>query len=323
MRVPAYSLVEWIVRSILILIVIGFLGWALYLDTRVLLTFSVQGQQGERGVTGKLGDVGAKGLLGPIGVLGPLGPTGPLGRTGDTGPLGYMGPTGRTGPTGITGPTGFPDLAVMGPMGPTGPTGFSTTGPTGIPSSVTGAPGPAGPTGQRTTSSLGITYAGITGGLGSTVSVTFTPQQLLVTSFPIYGSYVVGPAVSNVGGNSPALEIIGGSYTITATLMATLSMGVIGTITSPLSCQVILTAQEDPSIPPASFAVQNVRITPSQNTNTFNVNMRVTGDYPPSGQVIGRVPVAIGFSASFQTTNVTAPGGTLIVSAATLTITPT
>lgn len=317
LRLPAQSIVEWVIRSVLIVITIALIGWALYYDSKTLLVDSIEGSIGHRGTTGGIGIQGAKGLDGPIGVVGIFGPSGPLGITGVTGPLGPLGPTGKTGPTGATGPTGQPAISMLGPNGWTGPTGPTVTGPTGSSGLITGATGSAGPTGLRTTSSLGITYAGATGNLGPSIAVSFTPQVFLNPQFPVIASFSLGPTVSNIGGNSPAIESLDYSYRISATLIAGLSTSLPGTLGTPMICQLIVTTRDDPTNLPSTLVTETITIAPSQNTPSYNINMRLIASYQPV-----KVPTLLGFSASFQTTDIHATHGTLIISAATLTVVP-
>lgn len=317
-QVPVYSLVEWIMRSILVLIVVGLVGSTLYFDTRTLLTHQIVGPSGPRGVKGVPGLVGSQGLTGVLGPIGPFGPTGPLGVTGITGDFGPLGPTGKRGSTGITGPTGYPAPSMLGPLGPTGWTGPHVTGPTGIGSPVTGPTGYPGPTGARNPSSLGITYGADISGFDTLITVTFCPSHTLLPVYPVLASYVVGPDVSNLGGNTPALTTLRMTYRISATLIATLSTGFVSRPTVPMTCQVIITANEDLSQPPQQFAVETVSIPPNQNTPTYSTALRLVSTYTPTT----RVPVTIGFSATFQCTGIKALSGQLIIGPATLTIVP-
>ncbi len=324
-RVPVYSLLEWIVRSILAVIVVGFVGWSLYLDVQTLLSGSIQGPAGPRGLQGNAGITGSKGVDGDIGPRGFFGPTGPLGQTGVTGAVGPFGYVGLTGASGVTGPTGLPASSMRGSLGSTGPTGVAVTGATGSAGPLTGPSGPSGPTGSRSLSSLGITYSGVTGGLGPSLTTSFTPQRVSAPlQFPILASFAFGPSVSNVGGNSPALTSPGLSYRISATLVATLSTTLIGTLNAPMICRVDLTAQDDPTVPPAIFSSQTVRVARNQTTNTYSILMRLSSVYPASGAAaIVRVPVILGFGATFQCSDLQSPHGNLVVSAATLTVVPT
>ncbi len=317
--VPAESLVEWIIRSLIVIIVVGLVGWCLYLDMRAFSLDTFVGIKGLQGPIGPFGPTGARGLDGTMGSVGIWGDTGPLGPTGPTGSFGPAGPTGPQGPTGPTGPTGFPSPNVQGPIGYTGPTGNPLTGPTGNPSSLTGPPGFPGPTGSRSSSSLGITYSGFSGSLGSSITVVFTPSRSLLPQFPVLSSYVIGPTVSNLGGNSPTLDILGLTYKISATLFATLSttQPILG-LNAPLICQIILTSREVGETSTTVFATNTIRVTRNQNTSTYSVSMRLAATHTPAN----RVPVEIGFSATFQCPDIQSSSGTLIIPSATLTIVP-
>lgn len=278
------SLSEWVLRSILILVAVSLIGATLYFDTRTLLVYSVTGKQGPRGVQGVSGMVGAKGLPGFPGFQGFFGPTGPLGVTGVDGPMGPAGPTGVSGPQGPTGPTGFPNPQARGPTGPQGPFGVAQTGATGASSLFTGATGSRGPTGSRTSSSLGITYSGITGQLGPATTVVFTPESHSIAGglpiFPVYSSFVVGPAVSITPGlNTPLLEIRGLTYKIAATLVAQFSTNQTGSPTAAaLTCQINLTARNTVTATPVIFASELITVAANQDgviPKTYSMNMRL------------------------------------------------
>lgn len=317
-QVPVYSLVEWILRSILVILTIGLVGSTLYYNTRTLLTSQIIGPSGPVGIKGPAGTVGSQGLTGPLGIPGLFGPTGPLGVTGITGPFGPLGPTGPRGPTGITGPTGFPAPSMLGPVGPTGPTGQVITGATGIGSPLTGATGYPGPTGTRVTSGLGITYGANLGPFGPFVTTSFAPTQTLLPVYPILASFLVGPHVSNFGGNMPAMTTLGMTYKISGTVIATASTGVPRPPSVPMTCQVILTAHEDITQPPIGFAVETISVPPNQHTPTYSLAVRLATTYTPTS----RVPVLVGFSATFQCQDIISSSGSLIIAPATLTVVP-
>lgn len=305
----------------LLVIVIALLGWALYLDIRTLIVYSITGHPGPRGDQGILGQVGAKGLGGPRGLVGPWGPTGPLGVTGPSGPFGPTGPRGPTGSTGPVGETGFPASVVIGPVGPTGALGTAVVGPAGFASLLIGPTGNLGPTASRINSSLGITWSGVTGQLGPSVTTVFTPGSFLTPNFAVESSYVVGPHVSNSGGSAsplPTLETLGMRYRISATLIATLSTTQsISNLRIPLQCQLTLTASRENSTPQI-LTSETILIAPNQDTPTYSVNMRVTTVHPP----LEHISTRIGFNAVLQCADIHAPSGTLLVSMATLTIVP-
>ena len=320
--IPSYSILEWILRSGLVVITIALVGWAIYLDTLTFLAEAVTGPHGSQGIKGPVGLVGAQGLTGLSGPIGPQGWTGPLGVTGPTGYFGPPGTTGRTGNTGNTGPTGYPSPLVNGPAGPKGPTGVVLTGFTGKSAAITGSAGSAGPTGARSSSSLGITYAGITGSPSSSITASFAPTHpILPMQYPVRAQFSFGPTVSNLGGNTPSLLILGMTYRIAATLIATLSTSFVSALTAPLTARVILTALEDTTQPPNNFASETVLIAPNQHTKTYSVAMRLISTYTPTTHV----PVIIGFSATFQCSDlasVVRPVGDLLIAPATLTIVP-
>ncbi len=111
-----------------------------------LLTWNIQGPQGDTGPQGVQGPGGPDGPMGPQGSRGPDGPTGPQGIQGATGLQGEQGPKGDkgdTGPQGIQGATGL-----QGEQGPKGDTGAKgETGPQG-PKGDKGDTGPQGPAGS-------------------------------------------------------------------------------------------------------------------------------------------------------------------------------
>jgi hypothetical protein len=75
-----------------------------------LLTWNIQGPQGEqgpRGEQGPQGPSGPQGETGPAGLQGETGPAGPQGETGPAGPQGPEGPQGPAGPQGQPGVLGF------------------------------------------------------------------------------------------------------------------------------------------------------------------------------------------------------------------------
>lgn len=318
-RLPAASLLEWVVRSILVLIVVLFVGWSLYLNLRVFLVYSLPGLPGPRGMTGPVGIVGAKGRDGPTGFLGLVGPTDPLGVTGKTGPVGPPGNTGLAGPTGRTGPTGAPNPSVQGFVGPTGAAGAVVTGATGPRSVTQGPSGPSGPTGQRNPSALGITYGGVVVGLNSSITVSFTPPVSLTPSFPRLASYAVPPAVSNIGGNQPSLLLPHTLYSISATLNASAGTSS-ASLDSALTASILLTARDAPGV--ASLATQIIKeatvVAPNSGAPTYSVNMRVVTRYMTGALV----PVLIGFSASFDSQSFVNGSVVLAIAPATLLITP-
>jgi hypothetical protein len=313
--IPALSLVEWIVRSLLCVITLALVGSALYYDVRTFVIYSVTGPRGPRGGTGILGLIGAKGLRGDIGPQGFFGPTGPLGVTGPTGGYGLPGPTGIIGPTGMTGPTGNPNPLARGSPGNTGATGISQTGPVGPHGPLTGPQGPLGPTGSIIPSALGFTYAGQTGQLGAAINVSFTPSPAV--TFPLVSSYIVGPDVRTIGANTPALITLGMQYKIAAALVATVSTVQTGTPTAALTAQITLTAKSSPSTLPVSFATELVTVAVNQNTKIYSIQMRLIASYTAPS-----VPILIGFNLQIICPDIPATTGTLLISVATLTITP-
>lgn len=318
-RIPAVSLLAWVVSSILALIVVGCVGSALNYDIKTLILYSITGHQGPRGETGLPGLPGAKGQFGETGIPGRIGPTGPLGISGPTGQLGPSGPTGAIGFTGPTGATGFGNPNYAGVSGATGPTGVSTTGPAGTAAPTTGPTGLLGPTGARVSSLLGVTYAGITGPtLGSLTSVSFTPAMEPTTPFPVISSVVVGPFVSFMPGGEPALLVVNTEYSITATLLATLSTTQTGVVSAPLACQIFLTAS-DPTPTPFIISSEVTLVAPEKSLRVWNVNMRTVIVFT-TGVLF--VPVRIGFRAAFQCPDILPGSGSLRVTLATLTIAP-
>ncbi len=146
-----------------------------YIDTKNLTLYgpktngrwsspqSLQGPQGESGTDGKNGSDGKATVSSSGG--GSIGPAGPAGPQGETGPAGPQGPAGSSGSGG-------------GSQGPAGADG--ATGPAG-PKGETGTAGSIGPSRISTGS---LTYADISGGIGSS---TYSS----ITGFKAGKSYVV------------------------------------------------------------------------------------------------------------------------------------
>lgn len=311
------SLFAWVVSATVAIVVIIAVGAALYYDVRTLMIYSITGHLGPRGATGVDGIVGSKGQFGDAGEAGVTGPLGPLGITGPTGDFGPLGPTGMRGGTGPTGPTGPGNPSMRGLLGPTGALGIATTGPTGAPGPTTGPTGRLGVTGTRTRSLLGLTFAGIEAFvLGSLISVSFIPAT---PTFALRSSVVVGPFVSLFeGGTQPALTVVDTEYSITATLLATVSTTQTTPVNIPLSAQIFVTAS-NPTGQASIIASEIIIVAPEQNQHVWNVNMRTVASYS-TGLIF--VPVMIGFAAAFQCSAIQPNTATLLVTLATLTITP-
>jgi hypothetical protein len=93
---------------------------------------SLDGFQGNIGISGKLGPTGIDGNIGYQGISGNVGLTGITGKSGNTGPTGFKGFTGYNGlagKDGLIGPTG--PIGNQGNDGPQGPPGSFTRGPNG------------------------------------------------------------------------------------------------------------------------------------------------------------------------------------------------
>ena len=122
-------------------------------------TFTVQGIQGDTGisgVTGMYGQTGIQGITGIYGLTGIQGVTGLLGLTGIYGQTGIQGTTGILGQTGIQGLTGIYGLTGLYIQGTTGIQGVTGIyGQTGI-QGVTGILGLDGQTGIRGVTGLYI-----------------------------------------------------------------------------------------------------------------------------------------------------------------------
>ncbi len=123
-----------------------------------LLTWNIQGPQG---------DTGPQGLQGNTGPQGPQGEKGDQGATGATGPQGPQGIQGNAGNNGLDGAPGIQgNTGATGPQGPKGDTG--PQGPQG-PQGATGPQGPAGANGISGYQQVSVTSNSSTG-----VSITQT-----------------------------------------------------------------------------------------------------------------------------------------------------
>lgn len=122
-------------------------------NASTVITSTIVGSTGPRGLAGDPGipgAIGSQGSPGAPGIQGVQGATGAQGFQGVTGATGATGSQGYTGAQGITGATGAQGL--QGATGATGATGAQgITGATGAQGlqGVTGATGPRGVTGER------------------------------------------------------------------------------------------------------------------------------------------------------------------------------
>jgi hypothetical protein len=196
-----------------------------------------------------------------------------------------------------------------------GYTGTVVTGATGLNASITGSTGYTGPQGNSNPSSLGITYGGLTGGLSATVIVSFTSPGNV--NYPVIGSYVVGPYVSNPGGNSPTLLEANTTYLLTATLIGAFSSTFVTLLQSALAVVVSLSATI-PGGNPQLIGSENVLLPRNNGQNTYSVNLRLTATYT-TGTVL---PVTVSFNMSVQCSGLTPASGEFAVAPATLTIMP-